>query len=239
MMLLLQSKKNHNHSQKECSAMIPESSLFDQSTIMNIIDSDKVVQRYTGVAPTRSPCTIMKKNEEVSMDVSWVKSGHDLCIFVSALLKEQENAYVGSLEEYLRALWGLIQPHQDSLATFALLAELLRDAFTAEPLPFDENWLMYTHPPSLYCESGEFILDDFAILHQMICYQISDLHLMAQAGILNQPFIHLGVDSPRGHRWFNMLRPFIYLEHGVQCGGETTCTWETLALILWLGQIYE
>ena len=26
--------------------MIPESYLFDQSTIMNIIDSDKVVQRY-------------------------------------------------------------------------------------------------------------------------------------------------------------------------------------------------
>lgn len=172
------------------------------------------------------------------MDTSWVKRAHDLCIFVSALLKEQENTYVGSLEEYLRALWRLIQIHQDRPVTFALLAELLRDAFTTEPLPFDAQWLMYTYPPPLDNDSGGFILDDFAILHQMICYQIAELHQMAQAGILNQPFIHLDIDFPLRNRWSN-VNLFTYLEHGVQCRIGTICTWETLACILWLGQIYE
>ena len=173
------------------------------------------------------------------MDASQVQTLKDLGTFVSALVEQQEKVYQGSLEEYLRALWKLIQGHQDDTVTFALLAELFQNAFTTVPLPFDKRWLVFSNPPSLDEDHEEFILDDFAVLHQMICYQIADLHLMAQAEMLDQPYIILGVDSPTGHRWFN-FDPCTYLRCAVQPIGEgEICTWETLSILLWLGQIYE
>jgi hypothetical protein len=46
MTLLLYSKETYSPLQKEFAAMIPESSLFDQSTMMRMLDADEVVKEY-------------------------------------------------------------------------------------------------------------------------------------------------------------------------------------------------
>jgi hypothetical protein len=35
----------------------------------------------------------------------------------------------------------------------------------------------------------------------MICYQIADLHRMAQTGLLENPLRYYGIVSPTGHPW--------------------------------------
>ncbi len=144
-----------------------------------------------------------------------------------------------SLEEYLRALCGLLQQTQADGVTFRLLGQLLHDAFLAEPLSFDENWLQYDTPPDLDEDEKE---GSFSVLQQMICYQIADLHRMAQAGLLDNQFRYFGIDSPTGHRWYN-FDPSSYLECAAQSLREddayTDASWTDLAVLLWLGQIYE
>ncbi len=102
-----------------------------------------------------------------------------------------------SLEEYLRALWGLLTSRQ---AEFALLGHLLHDAFEAPPLPFAEQWLQYDTPPDLDEEHA----DGFDVLQHMIYYQIAEIHLMAQAGQVHGLAAFWGIDSPTGHRWYNV-----------------------------------
>jgi hypothetical protein len=58
------------------------------------------------------------------------------------------------LEEYLRALWVLIEKHKNTTVSFALLAQLLADALKQQPAPFDESWLRYESPPEELLENG-------------------------------------------------------------------------------------
>jgi hypothetical protein len=121
--------------------------------------------------------------KNMEMDPSHVKTTGDFRKYVLLLASERATPTPRSLEEYLRALCGLIQQAQAHQVTYALLGQLLHDAFLAEPLPFDENWLQYDAPPDLDEDENENGRS-FSVLQHMICYQIADLHRMAQAGLL-------------------------------------------------------
>src|SRR5579872_628592 len=173
------------------------------------------------------------------MDITDVKTISDFRRYILFLAHGKAAASKRSLEEYLSALWGCIQQVQAENITFLLLARLLEDAFIVDSLPFDENWLQYDTPPNLHKVSKE---KAFSVLRQMICYQIADLHRMDQADLLNNQFRYYGIDSPTGQRWFN-FDPASFLECAVQSiqqdSAFTDASWTDLAIVLWLGQIYE
>jgi hypothetical protein len=173
------------------------------------------------------------------MDYSHIKTHEDFCQYARTLAHEKATTTERSLEEYLRALWGLLKLRQAETVTFSLLGQLLHDAFLAEPLPFDKKWLQYNTPPDLDEDENE---ESFAVTQQMIWYQIADLHLMAQTGQIDDPNAFFGIDSPTGHRWYN-VHPSSYLECAVapliNDGARVQCSWGDLTILLWLGQIYE
>jgi len=173
------------------------------------------------------------------MDHSQIKTIGDFRSYVLFLAKGIATTTARSLEEYLRALWSLIEQAQTQPVTYALLGQLLHDAFLVEPVPFQQMWLQYETPPDLHEDETE---EAFSVLQRMICYQIADLHRMAQAGLLENEWRYYGIDSPTGHRWFN-FDPSTYLECAPQSiredGVGTEASWIDLAILLWLGQIYE
>ena len=175
----------------------------------------------------------------MEIDSSRIKTIGDFRRFVLLLADGIAPTTAKSLEEYLRALWSLVQQAQTKPVTYALLGQLLQNAFLTEPLPFYEVWFKYEAPPDLHEDEHS---KSFSILQQMICYQIADLHHMAQAGLLENKWRFYGIDSPTGHRWFN-FEPASYLKCALQSiredGTSTDAGWLDLAILLWLGQIYE
>lgn len=171
-----------------------------------------------------------------------VKTGADLCAFIEQLVKairDEQIKYAGTLEEYLRSLWSLVQAHRDSQPSFSLMADLIARALYTEPAQFDEQWLAYTKPslPEPPENKGTF-----EMLNDMLLYQIADLHRMKLTGQLDQsPFVlWLGIDSPTRHRWYNFdVDP--YFECGCQCLDPTSAAndWGSFVVFLWCGQIYE
>lgn len=125
---------------------------------------------------------------------------------------------------------------KDLTITFELLASLLREACTAEPVPFEAGWLSYTAPPSNF--GG-----DFAAFQQLILYQIADWQRMAEVGSLNDPDRYFGIDSPTGHRWYN-FDVATFLKRGSSSVSDLTsdsqaCDWSVMVWLLWDGQCYE
>ena len=80
------------------------------------------------------------------MEANQDNTQKDFCGFVRLLAREASTSD-RSLEEYLRALWLLVQEHQDVSVSFSLLAQLLAAALTAPEAPFNEDWLSYESPP--------------------------------------------------------------------------------------------
>jgi hypothetical protein len=173
------------------------------------------------------------------MDHSQVKTRGDFRTYVLLLATGIAKTTPLSLEEYLWALWSLLPRYQTDVVTFALLGQLLHDAFFTEPLPFDEHWLQYDRPPDVDDEENE---RSFAKLQQMIGYQIADLHRMAQEKLLDNKLRYFGITSPTGYTWSN-FEPSSYLHCAIQSlqkdNTDTDGSWIDLTILLWLGQIYE
>lgn len=154
------------------------------------------------------------------------------------MLSEKANGE-RSLETYLSALWKLLDANRNATPSWELFADLLERAFDEEPSPFNVEWLNYTSPPDIDVNVDQ----GFQLVQNMVLYQIADLHAMAEAGTLtiDPKFLYLGVDSPNGHRWFNLnIRLFL------KCASPTydstdknICNWKSLASFLWFGQNYE
>jgi hypothetical protein len=171
------------------------------------------------------------------MDASLVLTVADFRRFISSLAETYAD-HPRSLEHYLRALWAGVEEHKSDPVRYALLAQLLAEAYTREPLPFDTRWLARSTPPDEYFSTA----DAYEYLRRMLMYQIADLHKMDQAGMLDNPHRFLGINSPTGYIWYN-FHPSEYL--GCATGGlredslDVECNWGSLAKLLWLGQIYE
>lgn len=183
--------------------------------------------------------------------------------FFSALgeILEENSTTNRTLEEYLRSLWALLQKHQDETLTWQLMAQLLKEAFTESPAPFDEAWLVYTKPVEMYPpipsdikinEMGlqqqmQFLREDYAVAKEMVLYQIADLHRMKEVGTLNllSNTLYFGVKSPTNQSWYNFDSASF-----LECANracidhrwtkeDSKCSWGFLAVFLYLGQIYE
>lgn len=109
-----------------------------------------------------------------------------------------------TLEHYLLALWSLARArrHQPALAIDDF-ARMLDDAFTAPVPPFDAALRALA--------DAEEADDGFAGWERLILSQIRDLREMDAAGTLADEHRWLGVDAPRGARWYN-FDPAGYLE---------------------------
>ncbi len=177
------------------------------------------------------------------MTESKVETVGDFRRFVEKLVTAKASSYQGSLEDYLRSLWKLIQQRRNEPVSYRLLSSLLDEAFSAAPAPFDEDWLIYTKPPLML--DPDQVQDDFAQVRDLILYQIADLHQLKSNGTLDQPghILWLGVKSPHSnHFWYN-FHVASYLASAVQGlsadSDNAQCSWADLAVILWIGQIYE
>jgi hypothetical protein len=164
----------------------------------------------------------------------------DFITFIRQLL-EPARDYAGSLEEYLCSVLRIVAPHHAELPTWRLLAQIFSDAFTTPPLPFDPAWLGHTTMPR---STGP---GQFSDVQATLCYQIADLHCMAEDCTLNDPLRWFGIKAARsGSTWYN-FEPAGYLEcasAGTNCeAGDkfdtTDCEWADLCSFLVAGQTYE
>ena len=170
-----------------------------------------------------------------------ITTSSDLHTFIAGLVKAFDDnriEYTDSLEEYLRALWSLVQRHRDSQLSYSLMAELIASALSAESAPFDERWLTYTKPflPEPPEDTGTF-----EMLNDTLLYQIADLHRMKLTGQLDQSpsVLYMGVNSPTGHTWYN-FDVAGFLNQGRRCFPVSEAIdWADFIVFLWCGQIYE
>ncbi|MEP7220327.1 MAG: hypothetical protein ABI876_15495 [Bacteroidota bacterium] len=140
---------------------------------------------------------------------------HDLYTAIDNLIANSADAPNLLLEDYLRALLRLSRLHAD--AEWLLPEEfiaLLSRAFVEEAEPYDPAWR------ESYRRDAE-ALRGFARFESRLLGQIVDLREMREAGILDQKWAELGVDAPRGGRWFNLAPP-LYLE----CAATAIDRWE-------------
>ena len=197
---------------------------------------------------------------EIEVSEHQIRTLNDLLISIptSGMLK-----YAGSLEEYLRGLWRVVEKNRHQTPSAALIEKMLNEAAIVEPTPFDEDWFRYEQPPydQTYQEEND---NSFEYLKRTLLFQIADLRRMREAGTLNLSPITLfgGVDSSSGNRWYNfhVVDYFECGERGYRSHCEnfgvrnewlkgfppigrpinsTECTWRDLAELLEFGRVYE
>ncbi len=131
-----------------------------------------------------------------------MRTNRDLYCFFADLVKQRAECRL-TLQEYLANLRRLCHQHRqlDALP-LANFAELLQAAF--EPAPSS-------------AESAASASHDYLAWEARITEQILDLGEMKEAGTLANEHRYLGLDAPRGGRWYN-FDPCTYLE----CAAEGT-----------------
>ena len=133
-----------------------------------------------------------------------IQTNRDLYLAISQLVQEQQTTS-RSLEEYLRSLWLLASEYQALPdLSVAKLFEFLSQAFSANIPPFNEAWRQR------YSEDNDN-LQGYLSWQATIMRQIIDLREMDEQGILKDKYKYFGVNSPRGHRWYNFA-PGTFLE---------------------------
>ena len=168
------------------------------------------------------------------------------------------------LETYLRSLWATVSGHEKNVASYDLLASLIRDAFETKPADFEFQWLEYTDAPAWLPDQEGYTLtawreprgttivaqnvSAFEVLKRTLLFQIADLNRIA-AGTRPDPSNGFAVISPIGHHWNN-----VDLKSYWECASAgfaaklaaplhqyelTPCSWVTLAFLLELGRCYE
>ena len=133
------------------------------------------------------------------------RTNRDIYLAIAELVAEKSRAPDRDLEEYLRALLAAARSFQsiDALSAEEFL-EILANGFTADPLPYDARW-------AERYDADTGVGDGFARCEAILVRQVVDLREMRDAGILDREWIELGVDAPRGGRWYN-FDPRQYLE---------------------------
>lgn len=164
-----------------------------------------------------------------------LRTTHDLWTLVNQI---GAGAPLPPLADYLRALLRLGRQLGDAPLTLARLAQLLDEARTATPEPYDPGWATDYGAPT---PDGTF-----ANWERTLKDQVIDLEEMRETGQLEDPERYFGLTSPRGGRWYN-FDVESFLERGVaglfdddQTGDvPLDVSWETFADLLRSGQYYE
>lgn len=173
---------------------------------------------------------------------------------ITDLPKQYENR---DLEEYLLALYGLVLKRKEEPMTCDLFFELLENAFTENPVEFDEAWREKQNPPDGNRMFRKFTNPDFAHLMkeerdstltpvdytlQVLQFQIAELNSM-RGKQLDHEYKYFGINSDAGHRWYN-FDPFGNLECGARCMEDNNdrmdnIDWALLGELLEDGRVYE
>jgi hypothetical protein len=181
------------------------------------------------------------------MDAAYIQTSSQFREFMIVIAQSQAKNYQGSLEKYLCSLLSLVQESKNQKASWRLFAELFIKAFSNTPISFDEDWLNYKSPPMMILMRQPPQKDGIEELQEILFYQIADLHRMEQAGYFKNDEIMRELwfgekKSPTGFKWSNFT-PDSFLEsmnYGLSENSNVTeCSWTDLAIVLWLGQIYE
>ncbi len=134
-----------------------------------------------------------------------LRTNRDLYSYVTDLVKTLDKPR--PLEEYLRALDGLLSAHASrGELTAEELASLLTEATTAPAPDYDPAW---THLGDADAASG------FEGVRHTLRRQVADLRELEASGSLRDPQRYFGLDAPQGSRWYN-FEVASYLECGVQ-----------------------
>jgi hypothetical protein len=133
-----------------------------------------------------------------------IHTNRDLYLAIAVLIKEQKTT-LRSLEEYLCSLWSLASELQNSSSLSPTeFYELLSNAFSAPALSFQDSWRQ------LYTEDNDALRGYFG-WQATIRRQIVDLRELDEKRRLEDKYKYFGIDSPRGHRWYN-FDPASFLE---------------------------
>ncbi len=161
------------------------------------------------------------------------------------------------LEEYLLALYKIVQENKDSIFTIQLAVNMLEKAFTAEPAEFKEEWLEITESPQTNAMSRKFTnpeikdkidktrvrhVSDYDYTLEVIKFQIAELHKM-RGKQLEDEFKYFGITSETGHSWYN-FDPIGNLECGTSCmlahnENLANIDWTFIGDLLEDGRVYE
>lgn len=152
-----------------------------------------------------------------------------------------ERPYAGSLEEFLRALYAVAQRHKHHPLTWDRVAQMLNEAYTETPAPFEPAWAKAAEFPF----EEKFKQNPYAYFEAMLIHQIVDLHQMDEAGIYKSASpaeLYFGVDSPMGNRWYNHeVHSYLEAAYAGFDGHRMNkpADWFLFGVLLNLGQIYE
>jgi hypothetical protein len=139
--------------------------------------------------------------------MSTIVTNRDLYLAIADLVRRQTSPR--SLEEYLRALWATAsRQRQQPAVPLNTFVELLAAGFTEEGPPFDERW-RDRYPDDAVSPTG------FEGWEARILRQIVDLRELNEQGQLRDELRYLGINSPRGSRWYN-YDPRTFLECAVE-----------------------
>jgi hypothetical protein len=188
--------------------------------------------------------------------VNRIETIKDLHDFVSNLHHQKKEEVKYSVEEYLLALWTVINKYRSEDVTGNLLARVIVEAFDVEPAEFNERWLEYNYAYSGWQKDGNqylpykydaaigesyFIkrrLSDFELLRDVILCQIADLHRMKDS---SPSKLTISYQSPTGIYWriFPLPGVFYYLLGGITQmfelnpdGSLSESDWADLAILL-------
>jgi hypothetical protein len=137
-----------------------------------------------------------------------IATNRELYRAISQLIAQYDET-ARPLEEYLRALWGVALRHrQQTFLTPNEFFDVLVEAFSAEPFPFEAELWLENHG-DVYA-----LVEDtpgYQGWEYRIARQIIDLLEMAIAGQLANEHRYFGINAPRGSRWYN-CDPCAFLE---------------------------
>lgn len=174
-----------------------------------------------------------------------IRTNRDLYLALADLSAKTDAGDRG-LEEYLRALWGLARAYRDRTALSGdELLGLLARALTEPAPPFDEGWRAAYERDFAPAFAP---LPPLAAWEARVLRQVVDLREMDEQGSLRNELRYLGIDSPRGARWYN-FDPTTFLEcaavgtFGGWEGGDDrplpALSWDVFRDFLNNGQSYE
>jgi len=161
------------------------------------------------------------------------------------------------LEEYLLALFKVIENKRTKELTYELILEIINEAFTSEPYKFKSEWLKCEKAPDENRMSRKFTnpyiseaidktntsdLTPYNFTIEVLKFQIAELHKM-RGKQLEDEYRFFGIKSETGNSWYN-FDPFVNLECGARCmeDNETdfdTLDWSFIGELLENGRIYE
>ena len=164
------------------------------------------------------------------------------------------------LEDYLLALYSLVEVHKTETINAGVLIDFLSKAFSSDPVVFQDEWLSHDTAPHESGITRKFtnpeIKNDFdrdfrtniqgvEFTSEVLRFQIAELHKMRGKQLEDQ-YRYFGIRSETGNEWYN-FDPFSLLECGMRCeidnseseDEEMPVTWQTLGILLEDGRIYE